>query len=113
MQPLTSLSGSFRARVVAARLESEGIEVELRGALDSPYVLTIGDLARVDVFVPEDQLEDARTVLVVDEAEAVLAPPRDWEGGSAVHDRMHWMAWVLLALIPLAGLAPVLRYFLV
>lgn len=112
MQRLTSLFGSFRARVVAARLESEGIEVELRGALDSPYVLTLGDLARVDVFVPEDQLEDARTVLVVDEAEAVLAAARDRDARPAAHDRMRWMAWVLLAVIPVAGLAPVLRYLL-
>ena len=63
---LTTVAGTFRARVVAARLESEGIDSQLRGALDGPYGLTIGDMARVDVYVPDDQLEDARLVLLVD-----------------------------------------------
>ena len=49
---LTSVSGSFSAHLVAARLQSEGIDVQLRGALDGPYGLTVGDMARVDVFVP-------------------------------------------------------------
>ena len=37
MSRLTSLQGSFRARVLAARLVDEGFDVELRGALDGPY----------------------------------------------------------------------------
>ena len=46
MTRLTSVYGSFRARVMAARLEDEGFDVQLRGALDSPYALTVGDMAR-------------------------------------------------------------------
>ena len=48
------MAGAFRARVLAARLESEGIDAQLRGALESPYGLTMGDMARVDVYVPEE-----------------------------------------------------------
>ena len=45
---------------LAARLRSEGIDVQLRGAVDGgPYGLTVGAMARVDVWVPEDQLDDA------------------------------------------------------
>ncbi|MGH9026703.1 MAG: hypothetical protein ACRDWD_11415, partial [Acidimicrobiia bacterium] len=64
MQLLTWVGGSFAARVLEARLRSEGIDVELRGALDGPYGLTVGDMARVDVFVPVDQIDDARLVLL-------------------------------------------------
>src|SRR5262245_40312173 len=60
VEQLTSVCGSFEARVLAARLYDEGIDAELRGALDSPYGFTVGDMARIDVFVPEEQAEDAR-----------------------------------------------------
>jgi hypothetical protein len=82
MTRLTSVHGSFRAHVLAARLESEGFEVELRGALDGVYGLTVGEMARVDVFVPAEDAADASLVLLVDEvdeADEVLdddRPPR-------------------------------------
>jgi hypothetical protein len=79
MTRLTSIYGSFGARVVAARLASEGIDVELRGALDSPYAVTVGEMARVDVFVPDHQAGEASLVLLVDEvdeADAILDDDR-------------------------------------
>ena len=71
MSRLTSLQGTFRAHVLAARLLDEGFDVELRGALDGPYGLTVGDLARVDVYVPGDQIEEASMVLLVTEVDEV------------------------------------------
>jgi hypothetical protein len=65
MERLTSVNGSFPASVLAARLQSEGLDCELRGAVDSVYRLTVGDLARVDVYVPADQMDDARLVMLV------------------------------------------------
>lgn len=107
MTLLTSVGGSFAARVVAARLQSEGIDVDLRGALDGPYGLTVGDMARVDVYVPTDQIDDARMVLLSDEVEAafdgetpvpVTAPPR------------RWPMWVALLLLVAAAVAPAVGY---
>src|SRR5258708_12326719 len=75
MTRLTSVYGSFRARVMAARLEYEGFDVQLRGALDSPYGLTVGEMARVDVYVRDDQFDDASMILLVsevDEADEIL-----------------------------------------
>jgi hypothetical protein len=72
MTCLTSVHGSFTAHVVAARLTSEGFDVELRGAIANPYALTMGDLARVDVFVPAEQIDEASYVLLVNEVDAVL-----------------------------------------
>src|SRR5262245_11357720 len=51
MERLTWVSGSFSAHVLNARLRSEGIDAELRGPVDGPYALTVGDLARVEVYV--------------------------------------------------------------
>jgi hypothetical protein len=100
MAPLTWVAGAFRAQVLAARLESEGIEAQLRGALASPYGLTVGDMARVDVFVPEDQLEDARYVLLVDEVDATLdAPTEWWDAGTDRRRTRRWLWWVAAALL--------------
>jgi hypothetical protein len=71
MSRLTSLQGSFRAHVVAARLVDEGFDVELRGSLGGPYGLTVGDLARVDVYVLGDQIEEASIVLLASEVDEV------------------------------------------
>jgi hypothetical protein len=100
MTRLTSVYGSFRARVVQARLQSEGFDVELRGALDGPYVVTIGDLARVDVFVPDDQADDASLVLLVDEvdeADDVLDDDRPPCPPPRIPAWCVWVAVVLLA----------------
>ena len=97
---LTSVHGTFSAHVLAARLHSEGIDVELRGAVDSPYGLTVGDMARVDVFVPEDQLDDAKYVMLADEVDATLAAPSDWwDAGSGDRRSRRFVWWVAAALL--------------
>jgi len=108
MTRLTSVSGSFSAHLVAARLQSEGIDVQLRGALDGPYSLTVGDMARVDVFVPDEQLDDARLVMLATEVDQVLAAPREWAGPRRPARR--WLLWVALTLLVVAAVTPVLRF---
>jgi Putative prokaryotic signal transducing protein len=103
MTRLTSIYGSFRARVVAARLESEGIDVELRGALDSPYAVTVGELARVDVFVPEDQADDASLVLLVDEVDETDVILDDDRPPVAVRRVPRWCVGVALLLLAIAA----------
>jgi hypothetical protein len=101
MAPLTWVSGGFRAEVLAARLRSEGIDARLQGALSNPYGLTVGDMARIDVYVPEDQLDDAAYVLLADEVDATLAAPSDWwdAGTDRKSGRRPWMLWVAGALL--------------
>jgi hypothetical protein len=106
MRSLTWVSGSFSAYLLAARLRSEGIDVQLRGALDSPYRLTVGEMARVDVFVPEDQLDDARLVMLATEVDQVLAAPQEWAGDATRHARPRWPLWVAGGLLGLLGVAP-------
>ncbi|HEX4490457.1 MAG TPA: hypothetical protein VH914_04540 [Acidimicrobiia bacterium] len=78
MTRLTTVNGAFGAHVLAARLLDEGFDVELRGALNGPYSFNVGDMGRVDVYVPEDQVEEASYVMLVTEVENTLddEPPR-------------------------------------
>jgi hypothetical protein len=107
MAPLTWVAGVFRARVVAARLEAEGIDAQLRGALENPYGLTMGDMARVDVYVPEDQLEEASYVLLADEIDATLAAPSEWWDAGVDElpvRRRPWLRWTAAAVLAIAVL---------
>ncbi len=68
MVHLTDAAGSFHARVIAARLETEGIRTELRGLDDWPWPAT----GAVAIFVGEDDLDIAAEVLLYDRVEAVF-----------------------------------------
>ncbi len=110
MSRLTTVGGSFAAHVMAARLSAEGITVKLRGAVDSPYQFTVGEMSRVEVFVPEDDLDDAKLVLLADEVDFVLDLPPQKDGPSPFRwgDRALWVvlvAVVLLWMYPLVELA--------
>ena len=118
MAPLTWVAGAFRAQVLAARLRSEGIDAQLQGALWSTYGLTVGDMARVDVFVPEDQLDDATYVLLADEVDATLTAPTDWwdagsDGRRGRRSRpfVWWVAAALLVISVLGAFVGVLRHW--
>ncbi len=100
MARLTTVGGSFAAHVMAARLAAEGITVKLRGAVDSPYQFTVGDMSRVDVFVPEDELDDAKLVLLVDEVDFVLdLPPQRDAPSDRWGDRALWVVLVAIVLL--------------
>ena len=105
MTRLTSVHGSFAAHVLAARLVSEGFDVELRGALHNPYPVTIGDLAQVDVFVPPEQVRDASYVLLVNEVDVALDEDEDEARRSRVKPVARVVAGALIgtALLSLLG----------
>jgi hypothetical protein len=108
MERLTWVSGSFSAHVLHARLRSEGIDAELRGPVDGPYALTVGDLGRVDVYVPADQMDDAQLVLLVDEVDAALAAPREW--GGTPKAPAPWARGAVVAALIVAAVAPIVWY---
>lgn len=110
MRLLTSVHGSFPARVVAARLEAEGLDVELRGAVHSPYVLTMGEMSRVELWVPEDQLDDGRLVLLACEVDDAMARPRAIPAPTGRRRAGAWAA--IAAVVATAAAAPVVRLLL-
>ncbi len=75
MAHLTTVMGSFHARVVEARLAAEGIGVTLQGIDEGPYPLGFP----VDVLVAAGDLQVAREVLLADAVDAafVARPPGD------------------------------------
>jgi hypothetical protein len=66
MALLTTVSGPFPARVLAARLGSEGFVWELRGNVDGPY-----PVGAVQVLVAASELRDAQELLLADEIDAI------------------------------------------
>lgn len=65
MVHLTTVESSFAARVLMARLGTEGIITEVRGFLDGPYPA----MGEVDIFVEAAQENWARVLLeAVEEA---------------------------------------------
>ncbi len=107
MARLTTVGGSFAARVLEARLQDEGLTVELRGCVDSPYAFTVGAMSGVDVYVAEHDLEDAKLVMLVTEVDSVLdLPPQRDRPRDPWGDRA---LWVVLVAIILIGIIPILR----
>lgn len=73
MAHLTTVVGSFHAKVVAARLGAEGIPAQLRGGVDGPYPI----FDEVRIYVRADQVDLAREVLAADASEARLGDAVD------------------------------------
>src|SRR3954467_555919 len=71
MALLTTVTGRFGTDVLAARLDDEGFDVELRGGIGT-FALPVAGLADVYVYVPTDQVEEASYVLLVGEIDATL-----------------------------------------
>jgi hypothetical protein len=67
MVRLATVTSSFHARVIAARLGAEGIVTDLRGNIDGLY--PVGD---VHVYVDEVDLDEAKELLMVDEVESAF-----------------------------------------
>jgi hypothetical protein len=101
MVRLITVSSTFHARVIAARLGAEGILSDLRGNVDGPYPM--GD---VHVYVPEDELDAASELLLADEVESVFDDGADVADGGRV-----WELWVVVAAILVAASLGLARAF--
>jgi hypothetical protein len=68
MVPVASSRNAFEAKVIAARLGSEGIVWELRGGVDGMYPVGL-----CEVLVEEGDVERARELLLVEDVESAFA----------------------------------------
>lgn len=98
MVTLLRVRDAFHARVVVARLGSEGIVAQLRGA-DGPYPMGV-----VEVLVLADELEAAQELLLADEVESAF-PDDDEDEDDAVDGRRsalpRWAVACVVALVVL------------
>jgi hypothetical protein len=86
MVRLATVTSSFHARVIAARVGAEGMVTELRGNLDGPY-----PMGEVHVYVAEDDLPSAQELLMADEVESAF------DGDEVDHRRGTPALWVVVA----------------
>lgn len=93
MEHLISVHDAFHARVIAARLGSDGILTELRGAVDGPYPVR----GEVRVYVGTEDFPVARQLLLADEVEAIFDDPPVPEG--ATRTLRTWLALAVVALV--------------
>lgn len=101
--PVLRVRDPFHARVVVARLGSEGIIARLRGA-DGPY-----PMGPVEVLVLPDELEAAQALLLADEVESAF-PDEDDEPGDQSRSRPpRWTIVVALVVVALYVLAHTLN----
>ncbi len=56
-------STEYEAEMVKANLENAGIESMIFNQQDHAYFLTVGSMARVNVMVPNDRINDAKKVI--------------------------------------------------
>ena len=94
MVHLVSVSSAFHGRVIAARLGSDGILTELRGAVDGPYPA----MGEVLVYVGEDDLPIARELLLADAVESAFDDDVDPPAGD-VGAAPAWLAMVAIVLV--------------
>ena len=96
MVRLATVGSSFHARVIAARLGSEGIVTDLRGNIDGLY--PVGD---VHVYVDEADLDEAKELLMVDEVESAFDDPAGEDGADRGAPRELWV--IVAAILGIAA----------
>jgi hypothetical protein len=62
-EPLVVVGDPAAANVLAALLRADGIAVRMHGESFGPYPVGVGGLAEVEVWVADDRLEDAGTIV--------------------------------------------------
>ncbi len=100
MVHLLTVSSGFQARVLAARLGSEGIVTQLRGAVGGPY--PVGDVL---VYVDEDDVGLARQLLLADEVESVFEVPEAAPMAEVAGLRPTLQLWLAAGAVVLVALA--------
>ena len=108
MALLTTAPNVFAARVVAARLGSEGILWELRGNVDGPY-----PMGAVQVLVSTSELGDARELLLADEIDAIETSGADDEDDDGSNPSLAapvalWMVLVAIVAVPALSLGRII-----
>jgi len=98
---LATVGDVASARLCAALLSSAGIESRVHGESLGPYPMTVGEMALTEIWVLEDDLPDAREVMLEAEVDSVLAEGSDEPRGDdlAIRALALGVAFVLAAAV--------------
>lgn len=109
---LTTVGDVAVARLLVARLESEGISGRIHSEALGPYPLTIGQMAEAQIWVSEDRVADAGRILLDAELRDAVAPA-DPDGPPPRRPlpEIQLVAVVLIALVLLAVVVRLMRVF--
>ena len=100
MVPVRKVHDQFEARVIAARLGSAGLVTQLRGGgIEGPY-----PMGPIEILVAEDDLEDARELLLADEVESAFDDDEPGSSPSTVRAATAVVVVVLLLVVLTAKL---------
>lgn len=99
---LATVGDLATARVLVARLASEGIESRLHGDPLGPYPVTVGALAETQIWVLSDRIEEASTLLLDAEVNDTL---HTVDGGRSARHTGLSLPWKITAGMAAAVLA--------
>ena len=97
-------------RVLAARLEAEGIEVRLHSQSFGPYPVTVGQMAETEIWVLSDRVEEASTILLDAEVNTALAPVES-EGAPSLPLEFRIIALAVAVIVATLWVLRVIRMF--
>lgn len=97
-------------RVLAARLEAEGIEVRLHSQAFGPYPVTVGQMAETEIWVLSDRIDEASTILLDAEVNTALAPVES-EGSPSLPLEFRIIALAIAAIVATLWVLRVIRMF--
>ncbi len=96
---LGRVGDASHARILAARLASEGIVARVRSESSGPYVFSVGEMAVAELWVTDRDLEAARRVMLEADVDDVLGAASQYQEGSSWSPAARWMAAAVAVLI--------------
>lgn len=109
---LATLGDAGSAHICAALLHSAGIEVRVHGEGLGPYPVTVGQMALTEIWVSEDDVEEATEVMLGAEVDFALT---EENRRGAIADRealpMRLLSAILLVMVAAVVIRAVLRVF--
>jgi len=81
---VAKVGDSGTAQILAARLAAENIEARVHSEALGPYPMTVGQMAVAEVWVAEHAADEARTIVMDSDINAILEPSEapPWPAGA-------------------------------
>jgi hypothetical protein len=104
MARLTSVADVASAHVLAARLDHEGIDCQIRSEALGPYPIAVGSWGETEIWVASEDYEDAKTLLgelETEQRDAAVEPAGVGKSPDLVRSIGWWLvaaallAWIL------------------